>query len=59
MRTIQARQGLQVGCPEEIAWRMGFLTDAELEQRALKLQKSGYGDYLLNRLAQQRMLKDA
>ncbi len=59
VRTIQARQGLQVGCPEEIAWRMGFLTDAELEQRALKLQKSGYGDYLLNRLAQQRMLKDA
>jgi len=50
VRTIQARQGLQVGCPEEIAWRMGFLTDAELAERGEKLAKSGYGDYLLGLL---------
>jgi len=52
VRTIQARQGLQVGCPEEIAWRMGFLTDAELAERGEKLAKSGYGDYLLGLLEQ-------
>ncbi|MGB4967513.1 MAG: glucose-1-phosphate thymidylyltransferase RfbA, partial [Candidatus Saccharimonadales bacterium] len=46
VRTIQARQGLQVGCPEEAAWRQGFLSDEGLAQRASKLEKSGYGDYL-------------
>lgn len=54
VRTIQARQGLQVGCPEEVAWRRGFLTDDELRARAEALVKSGYGDYLLNLLAQER-----
>ena len=54
VRTIQARQGLQVGCPEEVAWRQGFLTDDELCARAEPLVKSGYGDYLLNLLAQER-----
>ena len=52
VRTIQARQGLQEGCPEEIAWRQGFLTDDELRERGEKLEKSGYGSYLLNLLAQ-------
>ena len=46
VRTIQARQGLQVGCPEEAAWRHGFLDDAGLLRRADQLAKSGYGDYL-------------
>ncbi|MCW3158753.1 glucose-1-phosphate thymidylyltransferase RfbA [Micropruina sonneratiae] len=46
VRTIQARQGLQVGCPEEAAWRQGFLSDEGLSQRADALAKSGYGDYL-------------
>ena len=50
VRTIEARQGLKVSCPEEIAWRMGFITDDELEQRAQPLLKSGYGQYLLNLL---------
>ena len=50
VRTIQARQGLQVGCPEEVAWRMGFLTDDELRERATGLVKSGYGAYLLGLL---------
>lgn len=51
VRTIQARQGLQVGCPEEAAWRQGFLTDGELKQRGAKFEKSGYGNYLLQLLA--------
>jgi glucose-1-phosphate thymidylyltransferase len=46
VRTIQARQGLQVGCPEEAAWRQGYLSDTELLQRAAPLEKSGYGKYL-------------
>lgn len=50
VRTVQARQGLQVGCPEEIAWRRGFLTNDELRERAEKLVKSGYGAYLLGLL---------
>ncbi|WP_297741497.1 glucose-1-phosphate thymidylyltransferase RfbA [uncultured Tessaracoccus sp.] len=51
VRTLQARQGLQVGCPEEVAWRMGFLSDDDLAQRAQQLAKSGYGNYLLDLLA--------
>ncbi len=50
VRTLEARQGLKVGAPEEAAWRQGFLTDAELEDRATALAKSGYGTYLLNML---------
>jgi len=46
VRTLQARQGMQVGCPEEAAWRRGFLTDDELLARAEALAKSGYGAYL-------------
>ncbi|MBR5949856.1 MAG: glucose-1-phosphate thymidylyltransferase RfbA, partial [Actinomycetaceae bacterium] len=43
VRTIQARQGLSIGCPEEVAWRMGYLNDDELRERAELLVKSGYG----------------
>lgn len=50
VRTIQARQGMQVGCPEEIAWRRGFLTDDELRARGEQLTASGYGSYLLSLL---------
>jgi len=52
VRTIQARQGLQVGCPEEAAWRRGFLSDEGLRRRAEALGKSGYGDYLHQLLQQ-------
>ena len=48
VRTVQKRQGLSIGCPEEVAWRLGFLSDDELRERAEPLQKSGYGKYLLN-----------
>ncbi|MBW8172851.1 glucose-1-phosphate thymidylyltransferase RfbA [Ornithinimicrobium sp. Arc0846-15] len=47
VRTMEGRQGLKIGAPEEVAWRMGYLSDAELAQRAEQLRKSGYGDYLL------------
>ena len=50
VRTVEARQGLKVGAPEEVAWRMGFLTDDELRERAEPLVKSGYGAYLLGLL---------
>jgi glucose-1-phosphate thymidylyltransferase len=50
IRTLQARQGLSVGCPEEIAWRQGFLSDSELANRGQRLLKSGYGQYLLDLL---------
>jgi glucose-1-phosphate thymidylyltransferase len=47
IQTVEHRQGLKIGCPEEVAWREGFLTDDELRQRGEALAKSGYGDYLL------------
>lgn len=51
VRTIERRQGLKIGAPEEVAWRQGFLTDDELRERAERLTKSGYGTYLLHILA--------
>jgi glucose-1-phosphate thymidylyltransferase len=47
IQTLEKRQGLKVGSPEEIAWRMGWISDCELETLAAPLAKSGYGDYLL------------
>lgn len=51
IRTVQARQGLSIGAPEEIAWRMGWIDDARLEELAQPLLKSGYGTYLLGLLS--------
>jgi len=54
VRTIEARQGLKIGAPEEAAWQQGFLSDDELEQRARALLKSGYGTYLADIVRRQR-----
>ena len=51
VRVTEERQGLKVCCPEEIAWRQGFIDDARLERLAAPLKRSGYGDYLLGLLA--------
>ena len=50
VRTVEARQGMKIGAPEEVAWRMGFIDDEGLRQRAEPLVKSGYGAYLLGLL---------
>ncbi len=50
VRTIEARQGLKVSCPEEIAWRLGYIDDEQLAARARTQLKSGYGQYLLELL---------
>ncbi|WP_034265498.1 glucose-1-phosphate thymidylyltransferase RfbA [Actinospica robiniae] len=50
VRVIEERQGLKIGCVEEVAWRNGFLSDDSLRELAQPLLKSGYGRYLLNLL---------
>jgi len=48
IRTIENRQGIKIGCPEEIAWRKKWITDENLKFSAKQYSKSGYGEYLLN-----------
>lgn len=51
IEVIEDRQGLKIGCIEEVAWQMGFINDAQLERLGHKYLKSGYGEYLLRLLA--------
>jgi len=53
VRITEERQGLKICCPEEIAWRKGFIDDGGLERIAAPLRKSGYGDYLMRLLDRQ------
>ncbi len=50
VQVIEERQGLKIGCIEEIAWRLGFIDDAQLEQLAGPLMNSGYGKYMMEQL---------
>jgi glucose-1-phosphate thymidylyltransferase len=52
--TLEHRQGLKISCPEEIAWRAGFIDDAQMERLAEPLKKNGYGQYLLHVLREGR-----
>lgn len=53
VQTIEERQGLKIACPEEVAWRMGFIDAAKFEHLAQELMKSGYGKYLMEILEQE------
>ena len=54
VQTIEARQGLKIGCIEEIAWRMGYIDDAQAAAIAEPLRKSGYGDYIIDQIRRGR-----
>ena len=55
IRTLEHRQGMKVGCPEEVAYRMGWIAGEQLERLAQPLRKSGYGDYLLELIAERQV----
>ena len=56
VRHVERRQGTKLGCPEEVAWRMGFIDDDQLRRCAAELTASGYGDYLLDILSSPKLL---
>ena len=54
IRTLETRQALKIGCPEEVAWRQGLIGDGHLLELAAPLRKSGYGVYLESLLMEPR-----
>ena len=59
IRTLEHRQALKVGCPEEVAWRQGWISNEQLERLAQPLKKSGYGHYLMKLLQDSRLASAA
>jgi glucose-1-phosphate thymidylyltransferase len=59
VQTIERRQGLKIACPEEIAYRLGYITASQLEELAQPVRKSGYGQYLLALENEQRFMIEA
>jgi glucose-1-phosphate thymidylyltransferase len=59
IRVVEERQGLKIACPEEVAYRKGFIGARELEALAAPLLKSGYGEYLLGLLREEGAVRDA
>lgn len=57
VQTIERRQGLKIACPEEIAWRMGFINGDQLGELAARLVKSGYGEYLQGLLRREPVIR--
>ena len=55
IRTLEHRQGMKVGCPEEVAYRMGWISAEQLQHLAQPLRKSGYGNYLLELIAEREV----
>lgn len=58
IRVVEERQGLKIACPEEVAFRKGYISAGELEALAAPLTKSGYGDYLLGLLREEGAVRD-
>ena len=54
IKTLENRQGLKVACPEEVAWRKGWINNSEFEKLAHQMLKSGYGQYLINLLKESK-----
>ena len=54
-QTIERRQGLKIACPEEVAWRKGYISAAQLRRLARPLAESGYGEYLLRVLSEKTL----
>jgi len=59
VQTIERRQGLKIACPEEIAYRLGYINAGQLEQLANPVRKSGYGQYLLTLMSEQQFVTEA
>jgi glucose-1-phosphate thymidylyltransferase len=58
VQTIERRQGLMIACPEEIAYRLGYINAEQLDELAYPVRKSGYGQYLLALKNEQRFAAD-
>jgi len=58
VQTIERRQGLKIACPEEIAYRMGYISDSDVEKLAHPVRKSGYGQYLLAMLNEPKFARE-